>query len=400
MNSLFCPPLYKQRHQFVVDFVKKYKPKKVVDLGCADCSLLRKLKFHRDIELLVGVDINSNVVRRKMYTLAPFSSEYLNPANQPLTVELYEGSATEKDPRTKGFDLVTCIELIEHLPLAEVERFSEVVFGYMSPAAVIVTTPNADFNPLLPGCYGFRHIDHKFEWTKAEFQNWALGVCRLYGYMVEFTGVGEAPCNEERIGFCSQIGVFHKDSSRGGTSVISENMEDSSAYRLLYEVVYPSLCDNNIFKRTLVSEVLYWAEHIKSKWLETSEYVEEEGAGPHMSDITKCPKDFQEMSLAEGEQEPYLQEGGAVCIPLSRVLSLPSVHTLCVSMQGLQEALLGDSRVQLTGDGLAVVLAIDEEKDKDEDADVNEEWEENGTPACAGSVKSAVYCMEDWDAEL
>ncbi|KAJ8384526.1 hypothetical protein AAFF_G00204410 [Aldrovandia affinis] len=392
MNPLFSPPLYKQRYQFVVDFVQNYKPKKVVDLGCAHCDLLRKLKFHRGIELLVGVDIDSAVIRQNMYTLDPFPSEYLKPSDQPLTVQLYQGSVTEKELRIKGFDLVTCIELIGHLPLAEVERFSNVLFGYMFPTAVIVSTPNADFNPLLPGCSGFRHIDHKFEWTKVEFHNWALEVCRLYGYMVEFSGVGKAPCNEdwnESIGFCSQIAVFHKDSSRSDAYMRRENMEDSSAYKLLYNVVYPSLCDSNIFQRTLVNEVLYWAEHLKRKWLEASG---EEGTGLHASDITKCPGDYQEPGVAEVGQEPYLQ-GGAVCIPLVRVLSFPSIHTLCGSMQRLQEALQSDSRVKLTDDAVAVVLAIGE----DEEADIDEEWED---PACAETLQSAVDCMEDWDAEL
>lgn len=66
--------------------------------------------------------------------------------------------------------LVVCS--IEHLTLDDVERFSEVVFGYMTPAAVIVSTPNSEFNPLLPVLAGFRHSDHKFEWTRAEFQSW------------------------------------------------------------------------------------------------------------------------------------------------------------------------------------------------------------------------------------
>lgn len=42
-------------------------PPQVVDLGCSECSLLKKLKFHREIELLVGVDINGAKVKRKMY---------------------------------------------------------------------------------------------------------------------------------------------------------------------------------------------------------------------------------------------------------------------------------------------------------------------------------------------
>ncbi|XP_036375860.1 small RNA 2'-O-methyltransferase [Megalops cyprinoides] len=391
MKPLFSPPLYMQRYQFVIDFVKKHKPKKVVDLGCADCRLLWKLKYHRDTEVLVGVDINSAVIRQKMYALAPFPSEYLQPGDKPLTIELYQGSVIEKEPRTKGSDLVSCLELIEHLPFAEVERFSEVLFGYMAPAAVIVSTPNADFNPLLPGCSGFRHIDHKFEWTRAEFQNWALDVCGLYGYVVEFTGVGKAPCNEN-VGFCSQIGVFHKDISRSNSFLGTENRDDATSYRLLYSVVYPSLRDNNIFQRTLVNEVLYGAEHIKKKWLETSKEKEE---GPHECQVSG---DHQEQGLAEGGAEPYLQ-GGAICVPLARVLPLPKVHALCGSLRRLQEALLEDSGVKLTSDADALMLPINEEDE--EDIDVDEESEEYRGPVCTETMQFMADCVqEDWDAEL
>ncbi|CAF90627.1 unnamed protein product, partial [Tetraodon nigroviridis] len=165
----------------------------VVDLGCCECQLLKKLKFHRQMRLLVGVDING-----------------AQPREDELRVELYQGSVTQKDARLRGFDLVTSIELIEHLRLSGLSCFSEVVFGYMTPLTVIISTPNSEFNSLLPGLKGFRHRDHKFEWTRAEFKSWALKVCQDYGYTVEFTGVGAAPPGQqENIGFCSQIGVFH-----------------------------------------------------------------------------------------------------------------------------------------------------------------------------------------------
>lgn len=52
--------------------------------------------------------------------------------------------------------------------------FSEVLFGFMAPSAVIISTPNADYNPLLPGLVGFRHPDHKFEWSRDQFQLWYI----------------------------------------------------------------------------------------------------------------------------------------------------------------------------------------------------------------------------------
>lgn len=45
------------------------------------------------------------------YGLAPLSTDYLQPSEDELRIELYQGSVTEKDARLRGFDLVTGIEL-------------------------------------------------------------------------------------------------------------------------------------------------------------------------------------------------------------------------------------------------------------------------------------------------
>lgn len=39
----------------------------VADLGCSECTLLKKLKFHHDVELLVGVDIDGAKLKKKGY---------------------------------------------------------------------------------------------------------------------------------------------------------------------------------------------------------------------------------------------------------------------------------------------------------------------------------------------
>ena len=52
-----------------------------------------------------------------------------------------------------------------------------------APATVIVTTPNAEYNVVfetLPAG-SFRHRDHRFEWTRAEFASWSDRVADSYG---------------------------------------------------------------------------------------------------------------------------------------------------------------------------------------------------------------------------
>lgn len=61
---------------------------------------------------------------------------------------------------------------IEHLEESELKKFPEVVFGFMAPSIVVISTPNSEFNPLFPGVTLFRHPDHKFEWNRVQFQSW------------------------------------------------------------------------------------------------------------------------------------------------------------------------------------------------------------------------------------
>ena len=61
---------------------------------------------------------------------------------------------------------------IEHLEAPVLSQLPYSLFGVLNPKVIILTTPNADFNVLFPDLTGFRHWDHKFEWTRMEFNSW------------------------------------------------------------------------------------------------------------------------------------------------------------------------------------------------------------------------------------
>jgi hypothetical protein len=65
----------------------------------------------------------------------------------------------------------------------------------MKPKIVIITTPNREYNVLFENFEGpFRHWDHKFEWTRSEFQNWVQTciIDKYPDYIVErFDGLGK-----------------------------------------------------------------------------------------------------------------------------------------------------------------------------------------------------------------
>jgi hypothetical protein len=51
----------------------------------------------------------------------------------------------------------------------------------------------------------FRHKDHRFEWTRKQFQNWAGDVAQRFGYAVAFRAVGN---EDAEVGSPTQMGVF------------------------------------------------------------------------------------------------------------------------------------------------------------------------------------------------
>lgn len=58
-------------------------------------------------------------------------------------------------------------------------------------------------------------------------------MCQDYGYEVEFTGVGPAPPGQqESVGFCSQIGVFHCLGGRDACSALFDE-DDVFSYTLV-----------------------------------------------------------------------------------------------------------------------------------------------------------------------
>jgi hypothetical protein len=70
-----------------------------------------------------------------------------------------------------------------------------------------VTTPNAEYNvkwPSLPAGR-FRHQDHRFEWTRQEYQDWAVGVGSRFGYAARFLPVGD---EDPDVGSPTQMAVF------------------------------------------------------------------------------------------------------------------------------------------------------------------------------------------------
>jgi len=124
-------------------------------------------------------------------------------------LKLIHGSLMYRDKRLEGYDAATVVEVVEHLDPPRLAAFERVLFEAARPKTVIVTTPNAEYNikfETLPAGH-FRHKDHRFEWTRGEFQNWSGRMAERFGYTVRFLPVGE---DDSQVGSPTQMGVFDR----------------------------------------------------------------------------------------------------------------------------------------------------------------------------------------------
>lgn len=156
----------------------------------------------------------------------------------------------------------------------------------------------------------------------------------------------------------------------------------------LYRVVYPSLCDNNIYQKTLVNEVLYEAQKLRQEWLQKN-FDSNNNLHVHYYPSVEAGRHGAEGGA--DEQLPVYEQGGAICVPLSSVWSSPRVRGLCGTLHHLREVLLDDSPMRLSADGTVIVLpARDDDNDEEED-------KEDDVRTALGVAENV---KEDWDEEL
>jgi 3' terminal RNA ribose 2'-O-methyltransferase Hen1 len=194
-----------QRLAAVTDALHAAGAHRVVDLGCGPGSLVNLLLQRSWIEKVVGVDVSWRALEIAARRLR------LNemPPRQRERVDLWQGALTYRDKRLRGFDAAAVVEVIEHLDPLRLAAFERVLFGDARPATVVVTTPNVEYNALFDGLPDgrLRHRDHRFEWTRGEFESWCEAVCERNTYTVSQSGIG--PVDEVR-GAPTQMAVFRR----------------------------------------------------------------------------------------------------------------------------------------------------------------------------------------------
>jgi 3' terminal RNA ribose 2'-O-methyltransferase Hen1 len=197
--------LNQQRLGAVLAALRQSGAKRVLDLGCGEGRLLSALLADTAFVEILGVDVSPRVLekaaeRLRLAEMAPRKRE---------RIKLRQGSLMYRDAGLAGYDAAAVVEVVEHLDPPRLAAFERVLFEQAKPGTVVMTTPNREYNvkfETMPAGT-LRHKDHRFEWTRAEFQGWGRRVAEAYGYGVTFLPVGP---EDATLGAPTQMGIFKR----------------------------------------------------------------------------------------------------------------------------------------------------------------------------------------------
>ncbi|WP_410788073.1 3' terminal RNA ribose 2'-O-methyltransferase Hen1 [Kribbella sp. C-35] len=195
-----------ERRTTVAGVLRELGARRIADIGCGEGALVGELLKDPMIGELIATDVSARALikakRRLHYDDLP--------DRQRDRLKFLQSSVTYADERLAGLDAVVLMEVVEHVDPPRLPALADSVFRAAHPAAVVVTTPNSEYNvrfPSLPAG-NFRHPDHRFEWTRAEFRTWSQQVADRFGYAVEFRAVG---AEDPEVGPPTQLALFRRE---------------------------------------------------------------------------------------------------------------------------------------------------------------------------------------------
>jgi 3' terminal RNA ribose 2'-O-methyltransferase Hen1 len=195
--------LAEQRIGAVMAALRSSGATRVLDLGCGEGRLLRELLKDKAFAEIVGMDVSHRALE--------IASQKLRledlPRIQKDRIRLIHGSLTYRDKRLAGYDAATVVEVVEHQDPPRLAAFERVLFEFARPQTIVITTPNVEYNVKFESLPAgkMRHKDHRFEWTRAEFQSWANTIATRFGYSVRFSPIGP---EDQTVGSPTQMGIF------------------------------------------------------------------------------------------------------------------------------------------------------------------------------------------------
>lgn len=194
--------LHQLRVAAVLNEVAGIEARHVLDLGCGDGELLGPLAGLPHVERITCLDLSQPALDRLKARIASGA------ARPGMRIDLVHGSMTGPLGYLDRPDAVVMLESIEHVEPNELSKVERELFVVLRPQRIVMTTPNAEYNPVLGvPAHRFRHPGHRFEWDRERFGKWANGVAARNGYAFVHSDIaGWHP----RLGGSSQMAVFDR----------------------------------------------------------------------------------------------------------------------------------------------------------------------------------------------
>jgi SAM-dependent methyltransferase len=190
--------LHESRFRAVAGVLREAGARHILDLGCGEGDFIMHLLGDPQIATITGIEKDAGALERLRARLADHPRAGM--------VDLICADITRPRRDLPRADAVVLVEVIEHLDPGRLQALERVLLRDIAPPLVVITTPNAEMNPLLgvkPG--RMRHRDHRFEWDRARFRAWAEGLSARNGYALEVADIAGA---HPRFGGSSQMAVF------------------------------------------------------------------------------------------------------------------------------------------------------------------------------------------------
>ena len=197
--------LHEARFRAVAEVLREACAQAILDLGCGDGDFILHLLDDPQIVAITGVEKDDAALGRLRGRLRDHPGA--------RKVQIIAGDITRPPPGLPQADAIVLVEVIEHLDPASLRALERVLLHDIAPPLAVITTPNAEMNPLLgvkPG--RMRHRDHRFEWDRKRFRAWAEGVAASHGYALDLADIAGA---HPRFGGASQMAVFARDCGDG-----------------------------------------------------------------------------------------------------------------------------------------------------------------------------------------
>jgi 3' terminal RNA ribose 2'-O-methyltransferase Hen1 len=197
------PRLNDMRYEAIVKQVQSLTNKStVIDMGAGEGKLSVQLGFIPGIQEILAVEPSQreHIRAKERFEKAKQIEGFLEPS-------LLWGSLFYTDDRLRNKDVMILCEVIEHINEDRLPGIMELIFRENRPRTFLITTPNQEYNAIYDLGENMRHNDHRFEWSREEFQNRCQNWIANVPYSVVFAGIGE---EQEPYGFPTQMAIFSR----------------------------------------------------------------------------------------------------------------------------------------------------------------------------------------------